>query len=63
MNEIFFIFVTTDDLLKDNSSFIYGQNPNVAQIPIYAMISLCDTAMPSVSNPPLHINGEYSGYR
>lgn len=51
-------FSKIDDLMKDNSSFIYGQNPNLAQVPIYAMVSLCDFIPPTVPNPSLHLNGK-----
>lgn len=56
--KIFNFFVATDDLLQDNSSFLYGQNPKTAQIPIYAMISLCDSTIPTVPIPSVHLNGE-----
>lgn len=31
-----------DDLLKESSSFVYGQNPSKVPVPVYAMISMCD---------------------
>lgn len=31
-----------DDLLKESSSFVYGQNPSKGPVPVYAMISMCD---------------------
>lgn len=40
-----------DNLLGESTSFVYGQNPNTANVPIYAMISMCgSTEMPAQQN-------------
>lgn len=31
-----------DDLMKNKSSFIYGENP--AAVPVYAVVSMCSAA-------------------
>lgn len=31
-----------DDLLDDTSSFIYGQSPSTGNVPIYAMVNMCN---------------------
>lgn len=30
-----------DALTKNKSSFIYGQNPNIENVPIYSVVSTC----------------------
>ncbi|XP_031622573.1 uncharacterized protein LOC116340290 [Contarinia nasturtii] len=32
-----------DDLLTDQTSFIYGQSPSTGNVPIYAMVTLCNS--------------------
>lgn len=34
-----------DDLLADPSSFIYGQSPNRGNVPIYAMVTMCNSTV------------------
>lgn len=38
------IDVFSDNLLEKPSSFLYGQSPMAGQVPIYAMITMCDSA-------------------
>lgn len=40
---LFFIFISSDDLLADPSSFIYGQSPGTGNVPIYAMVTICNS--------------------
>ncbi|XP_059216981.1 uncharacterized protein LOC106095522 isoform X2 [Stomoxys calcitrans] len=35
-----------DQLLENETSFIYGRNPNVSPVPIYAVVTLCSTEQP-----------------
>lgn len=35
------VFLLSDDLLHDSSSFIYGQSPITGNVPIYAMVTMC----------------------
>ncbi|XP_073840378.1 uncharacterized protein isoform X2 [Musca autumnalis] len=42
-----------DQLLENETSFIYGRNPNVSPVPIYAVVTLCNTEqlpLPQVPN-------------
>lgn len=50
----------SDDLLADQSSFIYGQSPSVGNVPIYAMVTLCNSQ--PIENEPegkIDSNGIY----
>lgn len=35
------LLLLPDDLLQDATSVIYGQNPNITNVPVYAFISEC----------------------
>lgn len=44
-----FIFVL-DDLLADPTSFIYGQRPNAENVPIYAMVTMCNSTLVDIED-------------
>lgn len=45
MNKKYFFFlIISDDLLADQTSFIYGQSPSTGNIPIYAKVTICNSA-------------------
>jgi hypothetical protein len=31
-----------EDLVKNETSFIYGKNPNLESVPVYAVLTICD---------------------
>lgn len=41
--KMIFLFNFPDDLLTDSNSFIYGQSPSTGNVPIYAMVTICDS--------------------
>ncbi|XP_005188446.1 uncharacterized protein LOC101895679 [Musca domestica] len=48
-----------DQLLENETSFIYGRNPNVSPVPIYAVVTLCNTEqlpLPQSPNNNQNIN-------
>lgn len=49
------IYVTTltDKLLENNKSFVYGHNPNISPVPIYAVVTLCPESQIQSSTVPL----------
>lgn len=41
----FHLFDIADDLLDDPTSFIHGQSPSTGNVPIYAMVSMCNATI------------------
>ncbi|XP_055536433.1 uncharacterized protein LOC129725061 [Wyeomyia smithii] len=42
-----------EELITDKSSFIYGQNPQKENVPIYAVVSMCRSTSATVGSPSL----------
>lgn len=36
------LYIFSDDLLANPGSFIYGQSPSSGNVPIYAMVTMCN---------------------
>lgn len=45
-----FFFFYLDDLLADPTSFIYGQRPNAENVPIYAMVTMCNSTLVDIED-------------
>lgn len=48
-----------DGQLTDDASFLYGQDPNRANVPIYAVVNMCESAFQRPTMESLTENGEY----
>ncbi|KAM7357448.1 uncharacterized protein ACRADG_002798 isoform 2-T7 [Cochliomyia hominivorax] len=44
-----------DELLENETSFIYGRNPNIAPVPIYAVVTLCHDQIAKNKQKPVQI--------
>ena len=50
MRELSSLLFSTDSLLRNSSSFIYGRNPQKYSVPVYALIEVCQPTQKNFFN-------------